>query len=338
MKLYKSILSLTLFISFSVTHSQNGIEDLLASGLEDANRFINSYTEPGAEAVIYSLANGWYNTAKVKGLGGFEVSVIAGVSKIGKESTLFSLNENEYNSLRFSTGSSEQEVGTLFGQNSPDINMTILEDNQSIGSISLPQGLGSENIEYLPNLMIQGSVGLPFSTELKLRFLPEVETEDVNTQFYGAGLQHEFTNWIPGFKLLPVAVSGFVGFNKFKGDYRLSGQSTLVSGSNQSISMEVDSWHYAVLISTKLPIINFYGSIGAVSGSADTELKGEYTVDTGVSEVDGKTLVDPILLDTSVNAYGATLGTKLTLAFFRLNIDYSFQKFNTLNIGINFGI
>lgn len=322
----------------SKAHAQDGFENLLSSGLEDTNKFLNDYTQPSSEALVYNLANGWYNTAKVKKLGSFEISIIAGVSQIGDDSKFFSLDENDYDYLSFETGSSEQNVGTIFGQNNPDISMSIEENGQTVGSVTLPQGLGSENIDYFPNIMLQGSVGLPFNTELKLRFLPEVETDDASAQFYGAGLQHELTKSIPGLKLLPVAISGFVGYNKLKGDFRFSAQSTGISSSNESIATDVESWHYAVLVSTKLPVINFYGSLGAVSGTANTALKGEYAINTGVSDVQGETIVDPIQLDSSINGMRATLGTKLSLAFFRLNIDYSFQKFNSLNVGINFGI
>lgn len=338
MKNSKLICSILMLISFVTSYSQSGIEELLSSGVDDANKFANAYTKPGSDAVIYGLASGWYNTAKVKGLGGFEISIIGGVSQINDDKTSFALNENDYNSLKFDSGSTVQQVATIFGQNSPDISMSISEGGQTLGSITLPQGLGSENIEYVPNIILQASVGLPFSTEIKLRFLPEVDTKDVSTQFYGAGLQHEFSDWIPGFKLLPLAVSGFVGYTKFEGEYRFSEQSTLVSGSNQSIVTDVNSWHYALIASTKLPVINFYGSIGAVSGSAETRLKGEYEVNTGVSEVQGDTLVDPLFLDTSVSGFRTTVGAKLSLAFFKLNVDYSFQEFNSLIVGINFGI
>ncbi|WP_026302645.1 DUF6588 family protein [Psychroflexus tropicus] len=338
MKNFKLVCLFGVLISFSSLKAQNQIIDLLSSGFDDANRFANDYTRPGSDAIVYGLANGWYNTAKVKGLGGFEISIIAGVSQIGSDSNTFTLNQNDYNFLEFESGSSTQQVGTVFGQNSPDIVMNITEGNQTLGTLTLPQGLASENVEYLPNIILQGSVGLPFSTELKLRFLPEVETEDVSTQFYGLGLQHEFTDWIPVVKVIPVAISGFVGYNKFEGRYNFSEQSTLISGSNQAITSEINSWHYALLVSTKLPIINFYGSVGAVSGSADTRLRGEYTIDSGVSEVQGRTFLDPIRLDSSVSGFRATIGTKLTLAFFRLNVDYSFQEFNSLNVGINFGI
>ncbi|NEV93861.1 hypothetical protein G3567_06825 [Psychroflexus sp. YR1-1] len=323
---------------FVTSYAQSGIENLLRSGIDDANKFANAYINPGSEAVIYSLANGWYNTAKVKSLGGFEISVIGGISEIGDDKTSFALNENDYSSLRFESGPGIQQVGTVLGQNSPDISMIITENDQNLGSITLPQGLASENVEYLPNLILQGSVGLLFSTELKLRFLPEVETQDVTAQFYGVGLQHEFTDWIPGLKVLPIAISGFVGYNSFESEYRFSSQSTFISGSNQSIVSDIESWHYALVASTKLPIINFYGSIGAVSGSADSALKGEYTISSGVSQIEGATIVDPLSTSSSVSGFRATVGTKLTLAFFRLNVDYSFQEFNSLNVGINFGI
>lgn len=332
------IFSICFFLPLSTSYSQSGIDALLSAGLEDANVFANAYTKPGSDAVIYGLSNGWYNTAKVKKLGSFEISVIGGISEIDENKTSFALNQNDYNALQFESGPSTQQVGTVLGQNSPDIRMNISEGNQTIGTIVLPQGLASENIEYIPNIMLQGSVGLLFSTELKLRFLPEVKTEDVSSQFYGAGLQHEFSDWIPGFKILPIAVSGFVGYNKFKGEYRFSEQSTFVSGSNQSITSDIDSWHYAVLVSTKLPIVNFYGSLGTVSGSSDTRLKGEYIIDSGVSQVEGRTLIDPLNFDSSVSGFRATVGAKLTLAFFRFNVDYSFQEFNSLTVGINFGI
>jgi hypothetical protein len=338
MKTFHSSILILLFIWSAGTKAQEGLRDLLSSGFEDANRFANAYTRPGSDALIYGLANGWYNTAKVKGLGGFEISIIAGASQIGSNQTSFNLNQDDYNFLSFESGPGIQEVGTVFGQNSPDVQMLIREGNQTVGSITLPQGLGSENIEYLPNIVLQGSVGLPFSTEIKLRFLPEVETNDVSSQFYGLGLQHEITDWVPALKLLPIAISGFVGYNKFEGAYRFSEQSSLITASNQSITTDINSWHYALIASTKLPVINFYGSLGAVSGSADTRLRGEYTIETGVSEVQGETIVDPLRLDSSVSGFRATIGTKLSLAFFRLNIDYSFQEFNSLNVGINFGI
>lgn len=338
MKNSKLICSAFLLFSFSTFYSQSGIEGFLSAGIDDANIFANAYTQPASDVLIYSLANGWYNSAKVKKLGRFEISIMGGVSEINQSKTSFALNQNDYNFLEFQSGPATQQVGTVFGQNSPDINMNIIEDGNNVGSITLPQGLGSSNIEYLPNVMLQGSVGLPFSTELKLRFLPEVNTEDVSTQFYGAGLQHEFSDWIPTFEDLPIAVSGFVGYNRINAEYRFLSESTLVSGSNQSITTDIDSWHYALLVSTKNKILNFYGSLGAVAGTADTRLRGEYEVGSGTSQVQGTTLIDPLHLNSSVNGFRATIGTKLTLAFFRLNVDYSFQEFNSLIVGINFGI
>lgn len=310
---------------FMGAKAQNDFDNLLSAGLEDAERFVKDYARPGPEAVVFTLANGWYNDARVKPVGDFEISFIGGISAVNSNDHKFTLNQNDYNFLRFQEGPSVQEVSTILGQNSPDIIMNIVEGDQVLGSVSLPQGIDSKPIENLPNFIIQGSVGLPFSTELKLRFLPEVEHKEVTSQFFGIGLQHEFTNWIPSFKVLPIAVSGFIGYNKFEGEYKFSEQSSFLSASNQTISSDIDAWHYALLVSTKLPVVNFYGSLGSAFGSSDSILVGDE-------------LADPIKFDSSVNGFRATLGAKLTLGFFRLNIDYSFQEFNSLNAGINFGI
>ena len=338
MKKIELVILFVFMSSLTTTKAQDGIEALLASGVDDANRFANAFTKPVSDALIYSLANGWYNTAQAKKFGRFEISFIGGVSQIGSNSTSFTLNENDYNFLRFQSGASTQQVGTIFGQNDPGVFMNIIEDGEIEGTIELPQGLGSSNLEYLPNIMLQGSIGLPLNTELKVRYLPQIETNDVDVQFYGLGLQHEFSEWIPVLKESPLALSGFVGFNRLSGEFRVSGESDIVSSSNQALTLDVDSWHYAALVSTKYKIFNFYGSLGAVSGSADTRLLGEYEVDNGSSDVEGSTLVDPLHLSTTVDGFRATIGAKLSLAFFRLNIDYSIQEFNTLMVGVNLGI
>ena len=58
-----------LFCSLAIS-SQN-LNDLLASGLGDAERFTTSYLTPVTEVAIYSVSNGWYNSAEAKPLRDF---------------------------------------------------------------------------------------------------------------------------------------------------------------------------------------------------------------------------------------------------------------------------
>jgi len=88
-------------------------------------------------------------------------------------------------------------------------------------------------------------------------------------------------------------------------------------------------------LSTKLPIINFYGGLGYITGTSQTDVLGEYQVMAGPLVTE--TYVDPFSITEKVSGVTGTLGAKLKLGFFRLNADYSIGVFNTATVGVNFG-
>lgn len=231
------------------------------------------------------------------------------------------------------------EVATVLGENSPDILMVIDYQNSdgsmSQTEITLPQGIGSTGVSAIPSAYLQASVGLLKGTEVKLRFLPKIKIEGVETNFYGGAIQHEVTSWIPGGKVFPLHISALIGYTEFKGSYALE-SNTIVEGNNQKVETQIDSWLFTAIVSTKFPIINFYGGLGYVSGSAYTDLKGTYLIKEGV--ISSQTITDPFRLSNDVSGIKATLGTALTLGFFGIHAGYSFQKFNNVNVGLNFGI
>ena len=66
---------------FSVAgYSQSNVNELFAAGINDAEKFSDSYFGPVSEGAIYSLSNGWYNSADSKPLGGFEISIIGNMT------------------------------------------------------------------------------------------------------------------------------------------------------------------------------------------------------------------------------------------------------------------
>ncbi|WP_127846448.1 DUF6588 family protein [Psychroflexus aestuariivivens] len=335
----KIIFVLGMVLFSQIGYSQTGVNDLLAAGLEDAQQFSQSYFSPSTEAMIYSLSSGWYNSGEAKKLGEFEVSFTGNASMIGDSSRSFELNTADYNFLEFQSGPSSQMVATSLGQNNPNIDMNIVfqdeNGNQEEVMLRLPQGIGSEGVSTLPSAFVQANVGLVAGFEVKFRFLPEVNTEDVDLKMYGFGLQNEFSKWIPGVKSLPVAISGIIGYSKIDGRYALD-PDNLVQGSNQRIESDLDSWLYSLVASTKFKVINFYGGIGYVNGSSETSLLGNYTINEGV--IAGQTLENPFSVKSDISGMKATLGTRLKLSFFRIHVDYSFQEFNTVSGGISFGI
>ncbi len=333
---------LFLFITF-ITSAQDGIEDLLAAGIDDAQQFSQSYFSPATDAVIYGMSSGWFNTAKSKKFLRFEISAIGNLSFTDTENQSFQLNTADFNNLSFASGPSTQSVATALGENNPDIGMIVnVQDPNSNQStqipITLPQGLASEDINFVPTGFIQASIGLVKGFEVKARYLPEVNTEDVDTRFYGFALQNELTELIPFDKILPIRIAALVGYSKFDGEFRFDDNSTFISGVDRRIESEAESWLFAAILSTKLPVINFYGSVGYVTGDATTSLLGQYNLNTGINSVDSEILVDPFSVKSDVSGAKATLGFKLNLAFFRIHADYSFQEFNTASVGISLGI
>ncbi|MBW2962155.1 DUF6588 family protein [Mesonia aestuariivivens] len=332
----KSVLFVSALLSTLILNAQDNIKDFLRAGVDNAERFSESYIAPAAEASVYNLANGWYNSGKVKKTFHFEISVVANAAFVSDDKQNFELNVGDYSNISFPDGAQRKSVATIFGENNPD-QLVIIEYDTGIATetaeIKLPQGLGDSNINFVPSAYLQGSLGLIKGFELKARFLPEIEYDGTKTKLYGAALQHEFTNWLKGADLLPVAISGLIGYTRIDASYDLDESS--IAGAGQEISSEMNSWVFSAIASTKLPVINFYGGLGFVSGNATTALKGSYIIDAGPSQ--GIELIDPYAIKTSINGINATLGFKLKLSFFRLNAAYSFQEYQNFNIGLNFG-
>ncbi|HET8809320.1 MAG TPA: DUF6588 family protein [Flavobacteriaceae bacterium] len=319
--------------------AQNGIDQLLAAGIEDAKQFSDSYFSPAAEGVMFGLSNGWYSTAEGKNLGDVEISIIGNASFVKDEHKSFTLNVDDYTYLRFQDPSQQfGEVATALGENDPEITM-IIEFENELGmteeiEITLPQGIGSAGVNILPTAYLQVGVGVFKGTEVKLRYLPKIDQDGVNLQLYGGGIQHELTSWIPGAKNLPFAIGVLVGYTHLEASYDLEDNST-VQGDNQRIETKVNSLVATAIVSTKLPIVNFYGGLGYISGNSQSDLLGTYRVQAGI--LGTQTVVDPYSVENKANGFKATIGARLKLGFFRLHADYSFQKFNNASVGISFG-
>ena len=332
------IFSLAISFSFSVV-AQSDFNEVFASGVNDAERFSNAYFSPLAEAAIYSMSNGWYNTADAKPLGGFEISLIGNFTSFTnkEESKAFILDTADYENLQFVNGNTSQEVSTVLG----DIEgvRVFVEVEVAPGiterqEFELPSGLDTQGLNFVPTAFLQASVGLVKGLEVKARFLPNINfDEDVSIDLYGAGLQYDFTKILPADKLLPIAISAVIGYTNFTAEYDFSDQ-ILFEGDNQRIETEFDTWTFAAVASTKLPIINFYGGLSYITGESETNVLGTY--EAGIGPL-SESVVDPFSIVTEASGVTANLGAKLKLGFFRLNVDYTIADFNTLTAGINFG-
>lgn len=322
----------------TISKAQSDIDVLLAAGVEDAERFANDYLAPGTNGLMHSMNANWFNTADAKPLGGFEISVIVNASSVKSEKKMFNLNTTDYNNIQFVQGSGSQMVSSVLGKNDPAIFIELEYDDPIFGNqtqqIELPDGIGSGSGNLLPTAFIQGAVGLIKGIEVKARFVPKIETDDVSLNMYGVGLQMEFTKWLPADKVLPVAISGLVAYTHLGGSYDLT-DSSGIAGENQRLESDANTWLLQLIGSTKLPVINFYGGIGLISGKSESDLLGTYIVTNGALSTDP--IVDPFSISSKVSSVRGTIGTKLKLGFFRFNAEYHLSDFNAFSLGVHFG-
>lgn len=329
----------------ALTSKAQDIDALLAAGVDNAELFANDYLKPATNGLMHSMNANWFNTADAKPLGGFEISIIANAAIVNDENKSFLMNIADYNSnpdqdftVEFADLAATKNVATALGENDSDVDVIITYEDDILGeqqeTITLPSGIGSSTANLLPTAFLQGALGLSKGIELKARFVPKIETDDVELGMYGAGLQVEFTKWLPADKLLPVAISGLVAYTNLNGTYNLT-ESSNIDGENQRLENDTSTWLFQLIASTKLPVINFYGGLGYIKGKSESDLLGTYTVQSG--PFFSETIEDPFSVSSEVSSVRGTIGTKLKLGFFRLNAEYHLSDFNAFSVGINFG-
>jgi len=334
------VLTFGLLLSMSAL-AQNNLEDLLAAGIEDAQRYAAGYISPGTEGMIHNMANGWIQSAEVKSPLKFDISIIGNAAFISDEHKTFTVNTADYNNLRFRDGSTVKQVATAFGENDPEIVVySVVEDGDFTAEVefNLPQGLASVNMNVLPTAFLQGRVGVFKGTEVKLRYFPKIDQEDVEVGLFGVGLQHEFTSWLPAEKIFPVAISGAVAYTNVAANFDFTNYE-IVTGSNQRFDLDLSSWLFQIQASTKMKVINFYGGLGYVSGNSDFKVLGTYKVVDGIpiDEVTNE-FIDPFTVKNSVSDIRGTVGANLRLGFFGMHVDYNLAKYNNVSVGLHFGI
>lgn len=332
-----AILFLLALVSLQNVSAQENLNELLAAGINDSKRFAEHYIKPANDGLAYGINNNWSNSAKSQKKFGFTLSLVGNATFINDEDKQFIMNTDDYENIRFKDGSVVKPVATALGHNEEDVIVEVTYDDPIFGEqttdIILPTGIGSANVNLIPTVFLQGSF-TPFKgTEIKARYFPKVEQEDVEVGLYGFGLQHEFTSWLPADNNFPVAVSGLVAYTQLNGSYNLINTSN-VEGENQRVETETKTMLYQLVVGTNLKIFNVYGSVGYLDGQNETDLLGRYRVSDGFLFTEE--IVDPFSVESETTGVVATVGAQVKLGFFGVNAAYTIADFSSASLGMNF--
>ncbi len=302
----------------------------------DASTYLQNYLEPVVVSASTGLANGWVTTARPHKLFGFDITLTTSVAGIPDAAYTFTFNNDDYESVRLEENEIpiSGEVPTLAG-GSPVEGYDIFISNED-GSQNSFTPISGQNFEDFPIIrgglpipMLNVGFGLPKGTEIKLRLIPVGQLgDDISLDgSFGVGVLHDIKQWIPGMKFVPMDISAFIGYNQFAMKY------DVLEGSFANFTSRATT--FQILASKKLLFFTPYLGLGfnAINSSLDFKATDPAAADPN----DPNNFVVGSFDYENIGGARLTIGGRLKILWIlSLNVDYTIQRYNTLNVG--FGI
>lgn len=339
------------------------LSQYLKTGAEDASRLMGSYLNPVFTGFGYGAAGGWYNTAKTHKPLGFDLTFTLNFARAPEASYKYRFENADYTNVELTNNAiSSQIMPTIFGEPDvvrPDSLSAILpwfdiEGNPTTVRTNFlaPSGLDYGSYEQarglVPMPMIQLGVGLIKNTDLKVRYMPamtSVENDGFEASMFGLGLMHDFKQWIPGIKHVPIDMAVLVAFNRINGKINLKSErdgaiQPVNPTDEQMAEMNINGLTYQVLVSKKLAILTLYGGIGYSQVLTTLEVRGSYEIldDENPAGIRPAVLYDPVDEKFAGGGLRGTGGCRIQLGFITLHADYTLQEYHTLTAGLGFTI
>ena len=287
------------------------------------------------KGAIYSSNGGWYNTAKVHKKLGVDLSLRINTSFVPSADRSFTISDLEYIST------DAESLPTIVGESrQEDLMITIPADGiypEISTIIKSPKGIKSKlPLGAIPAPVLQLGVGIPFDTEVVIRYSPEYHRNGVDMSLKGLGIKHNLLQYFGPIDKIPLNVSAFASFSNMDIDYDVQSFSSL-NGSGQVAQFSLNNYNLLLLASVDLLVVDFYTSFGYSGGNSSFKLLGNYDLEYNSSSgiPISKSLKDPIDMNFNVSGYKTTIGVRFKFLVFSAFADFTFQRYNTLSAGIS---
>jgi len=313
-------------------------EQILEIGIQNAEAYAQNYVEPLMVGFGLGMSDNWYNTAKPHKLLGFDLTITASFVKVPDSKKTFAVSaENGFDMSVISPAvPGDNETWTVMGsdEDGPEFNYSYTDEENNAtysGSFTGLPGAGlKENIgfERIPAPTVQLGVGLIKSTDLLVRFIPNINFGENKVSYYGFGLKHEIGQWIPVIKRVPIDISILGAFSKSDNRFGIDEEA------DQFAEFDVTNWTAQLLVSKKLSVLTGYMGIGYAGTSSSFKMLGDYTVTANNNEP--VTYQDPLDFGFNSGNIQATIGARVKLGVFTIHGDYTIQEYNIWSAGIGF--
>lgn len=289
------------------------------------------------------MNNGWYHTAKVHKVFGFDLTIGANAAFVPSSAETFNINALGLNSVA-ATGSTN--LPTIAGADieTPLVVTRTIQGQTVTANATAPGGILDElPISAIPSPAVQFNLGLPWKFEAMFRFFPETEISDEggNVKMLGLGLKKEITKWFGPMKKTPLHISLLAAYTTVDVNYAIENSTTgSVLTNNAAAAFDLDTYTIQAIASLNFPVINLFGGIGYSSGSSTLSTSGTVTgvYQTGLPSPNDTVTqsIAPVSIDFDANGFITTVGARLSLGFFKIFGSYTLQEYGTANAGIAF--
>jgi hypothetical protein len=359
-----ALLAFLIFINIPICSQITDVGKFITGGASDGGKILGAYIKPFSNAFGYSLNAGWYNTAKVHSLLGFDFSLTFNVAFIPAADKSFDVKALGLSSrANISSPSDAQTIAGKTGQG-PEIRYitNINNNNYTVIAYNTPGGI---DLGLVPVPMVQAGLGLIKGTEIIGRFMPTVSIGNgggTKIGMWGIGLKHSIKQWIPAVDDIPfLNISVLAGYSKlhFVSNISLDPNNEIfqlnpiyftdtaknMNFSTQQLDLMVKSFTANALVSLDFPFITLYGGIGISSTTTDLKMFGNYAIpqyNIGQSrvEVSSKDIKnDPIGISIKGGVKPRlNIGFKLKLGLIGINADYTYANYSiaTVGLGVSF--
>ena len=318
-------LLLLVMLSFSINFSF-AQSDQLSSIVNDLTKVAENFASPGAEGAAMQSSAGWFTSASTLEKWKFEVSVHGNGLFVPSSKQKKLSNNNDFQVLRFQ-GSNNALLPTVYGGQTD-----VVFEGQFQGinfSFDAIDGLGKE---ILVHPYPQVTMGLPYSTEVAVRYLPSIMVNDVGFSTYGIGFKHNFTQYYERrFNPEDFQFAAVATYSNFKVDYAFSQLSLPGVVELDRIDVDADLWLFQVLGSKLYSSFEVFGALGLTASNFAYELGGTGPALPQINDALGG-------IEGSGTKFKGDIGFNYYFSNFKVSTMFTASNFFNANLGIHYRI
>lgn len=226
-----------------------------------------NFAAPGAEGAAIQSSAGWFSSASTMDEWTIDVSVHGNALFIPK-SKQNKVSSNSDFSIISIQGGNNALLPTVYGGDSDVVfEGSIFGQDFSFNAI---EGLDKK---VLIHPFPQVTVGLPYGTEVAIRYLPSIVVNDVGFSTYGIGFKHNFNQYIKYSRPDDFQFAAVATYSNFKVDYAFVPVNIQIAELNR-IDINADLWLVQVMGSKLYETFEVFGAIGVTNSQFDYKMKG----------------------------------------------------------------